>query len=309
MKKEFVTKFFTLAVFLCAGATNALAAERIPMIDAHSQIDHLVRLEAVIPLMDRANIKRVILSTRGKRELQDIVRLARENPGRVTASLRLKGKDYEKNSPRYREELEKNLQNPAFGAMAEALVWHAQKGSKAGEVSLDLSSPQVMAAFNAARKKSWPFVVHIEFASAGKRYATYMKSLESFLQTYPDHPIAMIHMGQLTHGEVSRLIGQHKNIFFLTSHANPIAVDKSGQPWIDLFAGSKFKPEWKQIMISNPDRFILAFDNVWAEHWGDFYLQQSQLWQTALAELPPEVAHAIAHRNAERLWKLPAIGN
>ncbi len=58
-------------------------------------------------------------------------------------------------------------------------------------------------------------------------------------------------------------------------------------------------------MHSHPDRFILAFDNVWEDNWGEYYLSQIRSWRKALGDLPPDAAHAVAHRNAERLWRLP----
>jgi len=45
-------------------------------------------------------------------------------------------------------------------------------------------------------------------------------------------------------------------------------------------------------------------DNVFAEHWGDFYLKQMVYWKRGLAELPIDAAHLIAHGNAERLWQI-----
>ena len=55
---------------------------------------------------------------------------------------------------------------PRFAAMAEVVVWHAQKGNKAKFRAVSLESPQVQAALQAAKARSWPFVVHIEFAAA-----------------------------------------------------------------------------------------------------------------------------------------------
>jgi len=34
-----------------------------------------------------------------------------------------------------------------------------------------------------------------------------------------------------------------------------------------------------------------------------------RLWKATLAALPSDVAHALAHRNAERLWRIPAAGS
>lgn len=78
-------------------------------------------------------------------------------------------------------------------------------------------------------------------------------------------------------------------------------------PWTGEFSGKNIAPKWRSRMEAYPRRFILAFDNVWPANWGTFYLKQAALWQKALAELPPDVAHAMAHGNAERLWKLPPV--
>ena len=74
-----------------------------------------------------------------------------------------------------------------------------------------------------------------------------------------------------------------------------------------MFDGDYLSADWKQLIVKYPDRFILGFDNVYVEHWGQFYLDQVALWREALKELPVEVAHAIAHGNAERLWRLQLV--
>ena len=58
-------------------------------------------------------------------------------------------------------------------------------------------------------------------------------------------------------------------------------------------------------MVEHPDRFVFALDNVFAPMWAPGpYLRQMTVWWCALGRLSPVVAHAIAHGNAERLWKL-----
>jgi len=74
-----------------------------------------------------------------------------------------------------------------------------------------------------------------------------------------------------------------------------------------MFYGDKLSADWKQLIINHPDRFILDFDNVFAEHWSQQYLDQIALWRASIKELPVEVAHAFAHGNAERLWRLQTV--
>jgi predicted TIM-barrel fold metal-dependent hydrolase len=134
-----------------------------------------------------------------------------------------------------------------------------------------------------------------------------MTKLKALLDRYPEHPFVLIHMGQLDHVAVYQLIEAYKNIYFITSHANPIVASASGQPWTNMFNGDYLSTDWKQLMIKYPDRFILGFDNVYVEHWGQFYLDQVALWRKALQDLPVEIANALAHGNAERLWCLKLL--
>lgn len=59
--------------------------------------------------------------------------------------------------------------------------------------------------------------------------------------------------------------------------------------------------------MQHPDRFIFALDNVWGTHWKEFYLDQMEYWRKAMNDLPHDVAHAVAHGNAERLWGIPTL--
>ena len=102
--------------------------------------------------------------------------------------------------------------------------------------------------------------------------------------------------------EVRRLIKNHKNIYFLTAHTNPFIIRHSNQPWVNIFKGETLAPDWKELLSQYPGTFIFALDNVWDRHWKEFYLDQIKYWRKAMADLPPDIAHAVAHGNAERLW-------
>ena len=100
------------------------------------------------------------------------------------------------------------------------------------------------------------------------------------------------------------IIAAHGNVYFLTSHSNPIRDFSMRQSWTNLFDGERLLPRWIEVFLENPNCFVLAFDNVWPENWDYQYLGQAALWRKALAKLPPGAAHAIGHGNAERLWNL-----
>jgi predicted TIM-barrel fold metal-dependent hydrolase len=119
-------------------------------------------------------------------------------------------------------------------------------------------------------------------------------------------------MGQLTPDKAAELIAAYPNIYFMTSRADPIDLARSHgkQPWQNMFSRNDLKPRWKELLAKRSDRFIFAMDNHIAQgHWGNRdYPRRVALWREALSTLPQTAANAIAHGNAEKLWKLPSVG-
>jgi len=287
--------------------SNNLAASGLYFIDAHSQVDHKVdNLELIIQRMDQAGVYRTILAARSGRKPEEVAAFAEEHVGRIVPAVRTKSEAYRNNSPKYYKKMRRQLDSRRFRAMAEVLLYHAQKGHKAPEVIVYPNDKRVVFALGEAIENSWPFVIHIEFQSLDRsKRQRFMASIEKMLKTHPDHPFALNHMGQLDAAEVRKLIETHKNIHFFTAHTNPFIIRHSNQPWVNIFHGKTLAPVWKGLISQYPDRFIFALDNVWDRHWREFYLDQMEYWQKAMADLPPNVAHAVAHGNAERLWKIP----
>ena len=293
-------------ILLYSSAVVQADAAGLYFIDAHSQVSSERVLQRVIPLMDQAGVLRTILSGRLKLDSNDIADFAERYPGRIIASIRTKGGAYKKNKKAYYKALKREVASGRFCAIAELLMHHAPKGAKADKVVVYPNDERVNEALKHARKKGWPLVVHIEFASLSRdERRKFMKMLRDMLHKYTKHPFAMIHMGQLGVDDVRQLIESHDNVYFMTSHTNPLAIRKSNQPWTNMFKGEVLAHEWRELVVKHPDRFILAFDNVWPDHWGDFFLREAEYWRKAFAALPNEVAHAIAHDNAERLWNIP----
>jgi len=188
-------------------------------------------------------------------------------------------------------------------------MWHAEKiGREAPEVVVHPHDVRVQFALDLAIEQGWLLVVHIEFAKLHQEdpalHDHFMEDLEDLLNDNPNNPFAMIHMGQLECREVEELLHEHPNIHFMTSKANPIFTSQSNQPWINMFDGERLTEDCEELMIEYPDRFILTFDNVGEEHWTQLYLDQIDLWRSAMKWLPADVAEAFAHGNAERLWGL-----
>lgn len=284
-------------------------AEDIPdlyFVDAHSQMARGLDESKIIPLMDKAGVWHTILSARNDRAPQDVADFAAQHAERITAAVRSKGKAFNTNSPKFKQLIKQQASNPVFKAMAESILFHAKKGKKAPRIEVSAQDPQNQLLLNLAIKKGWPFVAHYEFRAAGWDKSKFMDEFEAMAARHPAHPFVLIHMGQLGPEDARRLIETHPNVYFMMSHANTVAVAKNpGQPWVNVFEGRRLAPKWVTLMTKHADRFVLAFDNVWPEFWGRFYLEQAALWREGMTALPPEIAHALAHGNAERLWNLP----
>ena len=275
-------------------------------VDAHSQVDGEVRdLSLITERMRQNGVRKTILAARAKRSNQDILDLAGRSGGAIIPAIRTKSDVQMKNKPAYYQKLKRQGASGRFGAIAEVLMYHAQKGNKAPEVKVLPSDKRVQAALDVARQNHWPFVAHIEFAALnGGARKIFMKEFITLLEHNRDLPIVLMHMGQLHADEAGTLLGQHPNLYFNVAHTDRFTINRSSEPWTNLFNGDSIQPAWQALMKQYPDRFVFALDNVWAEHWESFYPEKVKLWRKALGELPPQVASAIAHGNAERLWHL-----
>ena len=111
-------------------------------------------------------------------------------------------------------------------------------------------------------------------------------------------------MAQLESDSVKALLDEFPNVYFMTSHATN--KGKSGKPFINMFKYQRLTPQWKRLIVEYPEHFIFALDMVFSKMWvpRKYLKKEMSLWWKGLSELPDEVAHAVAHGNAERLWNV-----
>ena len=298
----------------------ACAQQALPIIDAHSQFDQHVGLDEIMHWLDRAGVSRVILSDRSTGMVdrgEELLGLAAKHPDRITPAIRSKPPAYSKmREPEFHRYLARQAEHPGYGALAEIILTHAAMRnayfSLGEDVEILPGAHQTRTAAGLARRKGWPLLLHIEFTYIGQRKAVFMEALERLLAQNRDLPVGLMHMGQLEPEEAERLVKSNPNVFFMLSWANPVAVGRAARNdprrgWIDMFQEGELKPRWRELMLVFPDRFVLAIDNVFKPQWSDLYVRQIAVWRKALSALPEPVAHAVAHGNAERLWKLPPV--
>lgn len=305
------------ALFLLISA-NGLRADGLPIIDAHSQADGHIGFDEIIELMDRAGVSRTILTLRGRRQPEELAAFASRYPARITPAVRTKGG---MNRPReeFKRFFRKQMRMPQFGAMAEVLMWHAEKRKTRvvrgdgtvgppPKVVFPPDDPRVRGVLAAAIRRGWPFVAHIEFTNIPTlaERTEFMDKFEDLVRQHPEHPFLLNNMGYLEVNHVTRLIKEHPNIGFIPSWTNPVALKiDAEQPFVNMFEGTSLAPAWRELIVHHRDRFVFGLDIVMSGHWRKLYVPQVAVWRKAMKELPHEVAHAVAHGNAEKLWRLP----
>jgi predicted TIM-barrel fold metal-dependent hydrolase len=297
-----IKKIWLIAVFWVSSAN---AAYNGPIIDAHSQIDEHVNRDEILSLMDRAGVEKIFLSTRGKVTVDEMLELHESSPRRIKLLVRTKSKAWQDGNPSFYSSFNNQLRHPEYVGLAELILWHAKKGNKAPKWEISILSPQATEAIDAALSRDWPVILHYEFRASKELKEALMAQMESVLRKHPDHPFLLIHAGQLSPKEVRALFQSHENLSLMLSWTNPIATSFSKQPWSKIFNRSgDFKKGWKSLILDYPARFILNFDNVFENHWGDMYVEQVRYWREALGYLPDDVASLLAHGNARKLWKI-----
>ena len=261
----------------------------------------------------------------------DILGFSDEYPKKIIPLLTAKaGPKLMKRPKKYFRQIDKKFDTSKFRGNGEILVFHSLKKKQYGKTPsgmvYNFTDKEIMYVMKRSMKENWPVMLHLEFRalefgriseekSSKFNKQIYLKQLKNLLKNYPENSFVLNHLGQLNSEDVAILIKGHKNIYFTTAHTGPYYKTKQKQkargkqsPWTMVFNGKSFKSDWKTLFVTYSDRFVFAMDNVWERHWCSCkkwkYSDEIQLWRTGLAQLPDNVARAIAHKNAERLWNL-----
>lgn len=305
-------------LFSCTSSLLPEGAYEGPMISTHSQYGDDIELDEVARILNEARISRVLLSTRLGGRGEEILDAARRYPGRVVPLAPTKIRPYVRGAPGWSEYLENIRASKIFAGMQELLLYHAAKINPRGvqtapEIVVRASEERVAQAIAAAGARGWPVTLHYEFRhqrnQGDPRRKQFFDEMEALLRKHRDRAFTLMHMAQLEREEVEALIRAHPNVYFQLSMAANVYRPMMPEPWTYMFAeGGKLgelEPEWKKILETYPERFLLAFDGVFAGLWRRAVVWDAQEWRAALGTLGQRAARLIAHENAERLW--PAL--
>jgi predicted TIM-barrel fold metal-dependent hydrolase len=113
--------------------------------------------------------------------------------------------------------------------------------------------------------------------------------VERLFRQWPQARILWAHSGFERPDKVAAMLRKHASLWcdlaFRTEHAS----------------GGKVDADWRKLFLEFPERFMVGTDSFTPERW--HYVGPHADWSREwLADLPREVAEAIAWRNGERLF-------
>ncbi|MCG6875616.1 MAG: amidohydrolase family protein [Betaproteobacteria bacterium] len=131
-----------------------------------------------------------------------------------------------------------------------------------------------------------------------------LEGFERFLTRNRRTKIVWAHVGfESTPYRTARLcadlLGRHDNLFM------SIRLPRgSPMPSSAMDSGGRLKDEFKRLFTEFPERFVFGSESMYGSRVSRLYANEFVMYQSLLAQLPPEVARNIASENARRIYPL-----
>lgn len=175
-----------------------------------------------------------------------------------------------------------------------------KRGRTDRDVDIPIDGPAGHRLFRLGEETGLPFQIHYEVEDA------LLAPLEKMLGQYPKAKVIWCHLAQVRYIErasrytpayVDGLIRRFANLHFDTAFGGANSVyPLSNQKQARIWGGSGVKPEWRDLIVAHPSRFLSALD-----------LGQDRLERIVefdanhrifLKHLPAETQQRVAYRNA-----------
>lgn len=262
----------SLAALSCMLAGAATAQPPLPIFDAHIHYNRedwaQYSPQQLIRLWDEAGVTRALVSSTPD---DGTLMLHAAAPQRVQPFLRPYRNDDDRRdwfaSAEVLEYVEQRLERGIYRGIGEFHLYDAQYGT-----------PQVQRLVALAVERDLVLHVHASAAIVG-----------ALQQIDPRAKILWAHAGV---DESPGTIGE-------TLRRYPTLVAELSVRAHHIAPAGRLDPGWRALFLRFPDRFMIGSDTARASRWQEYLdlIGDHRRW---LAQLPPEVATKIAHRNAER---------
>ena len=262
-------------------ATHASAEDRLPIFDTHVHYSRdawsVYDADAVFRILDAAGVDRALVSSTPD---DGTLALFGENQRRVVPELRPYHGDFHAGNwyraPEIVGYLEERLANGIYRGIGE---FHLHNDDDARTPTM-----QQVAALAVAR--DIPLHVH---SGAGP--------VDALFSIEPGLKILWAHAGFVEPADVvGAMLDRYANLWSEVSFRAH-----------DIAPGGRLSEAWRQLFARHPDRFMIGSDTYVTERWSVYgsLIDEHRNW---LDQLPADIAKAIAHENAERVFgvKVPS---
>ncbi len=264
-----ILKYLTLSVGL--GLTTSVAAEELPIFDAHIHYSHdavdLVPPEDVAKILREAGVRKALVSSSDDRGTQLLKEAA---PDIIVPALR---------PYRRRGEISTWMHDPAviFYLTEKLAKFEYEAIGEFHAYGDDIQTDVIQKMIAMAKERN--LILHHH----GDREA-----LDQILETWPEARVLWAHSGFARPDEVADALETHPNLWSDLAFRSEMAT------------GGRVEPDWKRLFLRFPDRFMVGTDTFAPERW--YYVGEhaafSREW---LSDLPHDVARQIAYLNAETM--------
>jgi len=205
------------------------------------------------------------------------------------------------------DKLTQDAQTGQYFAMGEFEARHYPSDTNDRNVHLPLTSDSFHRIFKLSQDYGLPFMIHHEAENA------LLAEMETMLQQYPNAKVIWNHVGRnrnyiswsrwMGTRTVREFLQKYPNLNFDLVQSPPESAPMGYRQDIlyDIRGGTvSLNPEWKQLFIDFPDRFVLGSD-VNGGRWKEYEAVFDRFRQIVLNDLPRDVAEKMAYKNAWRL--------
>jgi predicted TIM-barrel fold metal-dependent hydrolase len=261
-----------LALTLALGVPGLAGSSELPIFDAHVHYSHdavsVVPPKDAIAILRKAGLKRVLVSSSGDEGTQ---KLLAEAPDLIVPELR----PYRK-----RGELGTWMKDPDALRYVEDLL-RKHRYVAIGEFHLfgaDADLPIPRRIVELAKQHGLWLHAHSD-----------TDALERIFKQDGGARVLWAHSGFEGPDTVRAMLRKHRNL------------------WADLAlrseqgSGGRVSPEWRELFMDFPDRFMVGTDTFVPERW-HYIVDHAAFSRAWLADLPRDVAERIAWKNAETLF-------
>jgi hypothetical protein len=257
---------------LLLGAPGIVAAAELPIFDAHIHYSHDAVLalppKEAVAILRKAGLKRALVSSSDDAGTQ---KLMAEAPDLIIPELR---------PYRTRGDVGTWVKDDAVLRYVEELL-RKNKYVAIGEFHLfgadaDLPIPRRIVQL----AKQYGLLLHAH---------SDVDAIERIFQQDPGARVLWAHSGFEQPAKVREMLRKHKNL------------------WADLAfrsdqgSGGKVTPEWREVFLEFPDRFMVGTDTFVPERW-HYVPEHAAFSRGWLSDLPADVAERIAWKNGETLF-------